>query len=40
MEHSPSSEFNSHSARQEITYLLWNPKVHTVFTRARHKSVP
>jgi hypothetical protein len=28
MEHSPSSEANSHSASQEIPHLLWNPKVH------------
>jgi hypothetical protein len=27
MEHSPSSEANSHSASQ-IYSLLWNPKVH------------
>jgi hypothetical protein len=28
MEHSPSSEANSHSANQEIPRPLWNPKVH------------
>jgi len=28
MEQSPSSEVNSHSARQENLHLLWNPKVH------------
>jgi len=28
MEQSPSSVANSHSASQEITYFLWNPKVH------------
>jgi hypothetical protein len=27
MEHSPSSEANSHSASQEIPRPLWNPKV-------------
>jgi len=28
MEQSPSWEANGHSASQEITHLLWNPKVH------------
>jgi hypothetical protein len=28
MEQSPSSEANSHSASQEISVFLWNPKVH------------
>jgi len=28
MEQSPSWEADSHSATQEITRLLWNPKVH------------
>jgi hypothetical protein len=28
MEQSPSWEANSHSASQEISHLLWNPKVH------------
>jgi len=28
MEHSRSSEANSHSARQETALRLWNPKVH------------
>jgi hypothetical protein len=28
MEKSPSWEANSDSASQEITHLLWNPKVH------------
>jgi hypothetical protein len=28
MEHSPSLESNSHSASQEISCLLWNPKIH------------
>jgi hypothetical protein len=28
MEQSPSSEANSHTASQEITNLLWNPRVH------------
>jgi len=27
-EHSPSSEADSHSASQENSRLLWNPKVH------------
>jgi len=34
MEHNPSSEANSHSASQEITLLLRNPKFHYRF----HKS--
>jgi len=29
MEHSPSSEAESHSASQEILRLLWNPKFHS-----------
>jgi len=28
MEQSPSREANSHSTIQEISRLLWNPKVH------------
>jgi hypothetical protein len=28
MEQSPSWEANSHSASQEISHVLWNPKVH------------
>jgi len=28
MEQSPSSEANNHSAKQDNTLLLWNPKVH------------
>jgi hypothetical protein len=28
MEHSPSWEANSHSASQEFSLLLWNPKVY------------
>jgi hypothetical protein len=28
MEHSPAWEANSHSATQEVSRLLWNPKVH------------
>jgi hypothetical protein len=28
MEQSPSWEANSHSASQEISCILWNPKVH------------
>jgi hypothetical protein len=28
MEHSPSWEANSHTASQEITRIIWNPKVH------------
>jgi len=39
MEQSPSSETNSDSANQEITRLLWNPNVLTVFTRAHHWSL-
>jgi len=39
MEQSPFSEANSHSACQEITCLLWNPRFITVFTRVRHWSL-
>jgi hypothetical protein len=28
MEQSPSSQANSHSASQEIPWILWIPKVH------------
>jgi hypothetical protein len=28
MEHSPSGEANRFAATQEITRILWNPKVH------------
>jgi len=28
MDHSPSSEADSHSASQDVLRLLWNPKVH------------
>ena len=39
MEHSPSWEANRFSASQEIPHILWNPKVHTVYTSARHLSL-
>jgi hypothetical protein len=39
MEQSPSREANSHTAGQEIPILLWNLKVHTVFTRSHHWSL-
>jgi len=38
MEQSPSWEANRFSASQEIPRILWNPKVSTGFTRARHLS--
>jgi hypothetical protein len=30
-----SSEANNHSDIQEISHILWDPKVHYVFTRPR-----
>jgi hypothetical protein len=36
MEQNPSSDANSRSASQEISHLLWNPKVHCHV----HKSTP
>jgi hypothetical protein len=39
MEESPW-EANSHSTSQEISLLIWIPKVHTVFTRARSNARP
>jgi hypothetical protein len=39
MQHSPSWEANRFSASQEITHILWNPKVITAFKIARHLSL-
>ena len=39
MQQSPSWEANRFSASQEIPRILWNPKVHTAFTSARHLSL-
>jgi len=38
MDQSPSQESNSHLVDQEIPWLLWNLKFHslTMFTRAHH----
>jgi hypothetical protein len=36
MEKSPSWEANRFSAGQEITHILWNPKIHDHI----HKSLP
>jgi len=33
MEQNPSSEANSHSAGEETSCLLWNPKVNYQFTK-------
>lgn len=38
MEHGPWKA-DSHSASVKITYLLWNMKVHYVFTQSRHWTV-
>jgi len=32
-------EANRYSANREISYILWNPKVHYLFTRMLHLSV-
>jgi len=37
MEQSPSSEANSHSARQELSYLLWNQRLISVSTRQKER---
>jgi hypothetical protein len=39
MEQSPSREAKMSSATQEIPRILWNPKLITVYTRARHLSL-
>jgi len=39
MEQNPSWEANRFSPSQEISHILWNLKVHTAFTRARHLSL-
>jgi len=39
MEQSPSWEANQFSAIQEIPLILWNPKVHCFFKRARRLSL-
>jgi hypothetical protein len=39
MEQHPSWEANSCTVSQEITHLLWNLKVHTMFARTRHWSL-
>jgi hypothetical protein len=39
MESSSSREAASCSATQELPYILWKPKLITVFTRARHWSL-
>jgi len=39
MEQSPSWEANSHSAAQEITRLLWNPRIHYCVPRTSHWSL-
>jgi len=39
MEQSPSWEANRFSIIQEIPSILWNPKVHTVYTSVRHLSL-
>jgi hypothetical protein len=36
MKHSPFQEGNSHSISQEMTHILWNPKVHYCM----HNSLP
>jgi hypothetical protein len=40
IQHRPSLEANHRSAGQEIISILYNPKVHTVFTSAHHWSLP
>jgi hypothetical protein len=39
MEQSPSWEASRSPASQEIPCVLWNPKVITTLTRARHLSL-
>jgi len=39
MEQSPSGEADRFSASQEFSRILWNRKVHTAFTNARHLSL-
>jgi hypothetical protein len=36
MDQIPSLEGHNRLASQEVSSILWNPKVITVFTRARH----